>query len=1516
MDGVYKMRCICSDKRGISNVLGYLLSFSVAAIVMVSSVIMTTNIINDRTVAVADLQAQSVANKVADAIVESIVVGQSTPGADYKRTLDIPLDIAGRSYYIEVTNTMVYVNTTDGLVSESCPNYGAESLNLGVSGGRTYGGAGSISISMEETDVVYGFDFGTGDITSHSPVESGYYMVSDNSSSTDPFPPWWNTDYHCRIPILVENDSPEDLFSVPVKVVLNPTNFDYSLANVTVNSSTNVVTSDLVFHELSGGNFTTKISISPNEWEPRWFYDEQTETVNVTIEELPGGYTVFDVDGDTLMLNTQVSRISWDEDNGIASFNRREALESLEPDESHFLYSDGYTVIVSGSLKNGMGFHGSDSISIKNPLYVDDDYEGYPIQDGSLAHPFEEIQDAIDAAGDGYTIFVYTGVYDNIYIDKGSTAKINLIGQDQDGTIIMDETVPQWECGVEVHDTNLLNIDSFTIIGGYHLSNSVELNGCRNVNITNCDIKNGWNGIYITGSTSKYNYITNCEIYNHGADGFYRPLGNTSGILMSGDANHNWIINCTIRDNGNSDSNSHDDDGIRITGTSTGANRVINCNIENNGGGGERGDGIEISQGANSNWIINCNISGSTDDNGAGIKIHGDATDHNHVINSTCSDNHRGIYIYKSGSSTGNEIKNCVVYGNKIKGISLVGTSFDKCKNNLIANCEIYDNANQATADGDGIYLEFANQNTISNCVIYHNGDDGIHMNGGSLNPACDNTIVNCAIYDNGYYATVGGHGINLFRAGDDGHPNNFSNCIIYNNTDHGINIIGSKYNEIFKCSIFKNEINGINITSYLTDYSKFNSIKSCSIYLNKNAGVCIQKDFYYLLSWHGCYDNKIHYNNFGDNNGENAIDNSEHDTNNWNTNFWDDHDGSDEYEIPPYGGSTQQIDNDPHGPDWTKTTEQGGPFPNPDVIIVKKIEGISQSPPPHYHTDSIQVGIENVQPGGTVFVKPAEDDEGGLSQYYENDLQIYKSLNLIGMPESGMEVIVDPHDGGTDYIFWVPADYVNISGFTIKNGTRGIELDGNNINITNCNINNNTEAGIYSQSDDYNRIVNCEIHYNKYGIQFYATSAEYAEQNSIINCDIHHNTERGIYFQNRGKENDITNCDIHHNGKDGIIFSSSDQNNITNCNIYENNEMGIYLSGSEQNSILNCDIYDNEEDGVYIYQTSTLNEITKCSIRDNWEHGIQIRTSSDSNIITNCDINNNDQHGIYLSSSDENNITDCDIHGNTNCGVNITGSSDGNNITDCDINDNDQYGIYLASSNSNIYNNKFASNTGGNAFDSGSNSWDNGYPYWLPGGNPGQTGGNLWDDYDEEFDGAYDYYHGPNQVITGGDSIADQPYNITGGSNQDHYPWCRRGSLLPYYIDYWNPYGDSVILVNMSVGQYNSTWIYLYCDYDGSLDESHNHSISEISVFSDDFSDVDSFIEKWDLSDVTDYTLENSCITFDSYNTVEGEYIMTKNYSIPVVTKPVRIPYSSTVNESMYIAEVKMKVNEIERTT
>lgn len=236
---------ICYNNKAVTNVFGYALSISIAFTVMSSALLISTSIIDSKKNDVAELQAQSIANQVVDSIVDATLILQSTPDADYEKTLAIPDNIAGKDYYVEVTDFVVYVNTTDGAVSKSCTNYVSGDLNIGVAGKVNCGN--DLKISYKKSEYVYKLDFGVGNITNHSAVRSGYLLVSNTSNAWPNImypsrePEWKdddtnpNNEFHWRyrIPIFInaselpaEDDGLSSGYSnYMVKVVLNSANF-------------------------------------------------------------------------------------------------------------------------------------------------------------------------------------------------------------------------------------------------------------------------------------------------------------------------------------------------------------------------------------------------------------------------------------------------------------------------------------------------------------------------------------------------------------------------------------------------------------------------------------------------------------------------------------------------------------------------------------------------------------------------------------------------------------------------------------------------------------------------------------------------------------------------------------------------------------------------------------------------------------------------------------------------------------------------------------------------------------------------------------------------------------------------------------------------------------------------------------------------------------------------------------------------------------------------------------------
>ena len=213
-------------------------------------------------------------------------------------------------------------------------------------------------------------------------------------------------------------------------------------------------------------------------------------------------------------------------------------------------------------------------------IYVDDDAKIGG--DGSYRHPFQSIQDGIDAASTGDTVFVLEGIYyENVVVNKPLT----LIGQKQTTTIINGGG-----------NGNVLNISSSYVT---FKKFSVENSGAsgwpagitvwskkgeifiKNIYIKDCIIRYNCKGIlhrYVSECT-----ITNCHIHDC----------EESSINFKDDFSENILIdNCILNNNGKNDGYTYYSGGIVFSLekpplTNDPINiKISNCKIFDNEGNG------------------------------------------------------------------------------------------------------------------------------------------------------------------------------------------------------------------------------------------------------------------------------------------------------------------------------------------------------------------------------------------------------------------------------------------------------------------------------------------------------------------------------------------------------------------------------------------------------------------------------------------------------------------------------------------------------------------------------------------------------------------------------------------------------------------------------------------------------------------------------------------------------------------------------------------------------------------
>ena len=226
---------------------------------------------------------------------------------------------------------------------------------------------------------------------------------------------------------------------------------------------------------------------------------------------------------------------------------------------------------------------------------------------------------------------------------------------------------------------------------------------------------------------------------------------------------------------------------------------------------------------------------------------------------------------------------------------------------------------------------------------------------------------------------------------------------------------------------------------------------------------------------------------------------------------------------------------------------------PSTGTVVEKVSSTIRESP------GYIQDLIDNASNGDTIHIPSGT--------YYENII-INKSISIIG--EDKNTTIIDGFWNGNGVI--ITADWVNLSGFTIRNCGYDWEF-----------------SGIKILRSSYNTIVGNIISENNDGITLDDSS------NNIISDNIILNNFHGIIigFLYSCHNNTINGNNISNNNY-GIGIDGSD-NNVTGNNIMSNKEIGIYLWFAPNNTI-----YHNN----FINNTNNANNEEGYNIWDDGKYG------------------------------------------------------------------------------------------------------------------------------------------------------------------------------------------------------------------------------------------------------------------------------------------------------------------------
>jgi nitrous oxidase accessory protein NosD len=311
-------------------------------------------------------------------------------------------------------------------------------------------------------------------------------------------------------------------------------------------------------------------------------------------------------------------------------------------------------------------------------IYVDDDNTDGP-WDGSIVHPYQHVEDALDVAENGSTVFVCNGTYYGKFrVDKS----IKLQGEHNRETFLWEECFH-----VLYIESSDVEISGFTILGNYSTQSGIGFedyndNVIENVSIHDNRIIHHRTGIqsYHPSTENKY-FNKNIKIYDN------EIIGNNQGISFQGN-----LVNIS----GNTIS------GNRYYGMSILGNDIeINNNLicYNEQGIIPQGDNIHIyhneildneNDGIQCSSSLNGTISNNLiSDNNHGICFQKNSDGNSDITRNYLIGNQIGLFSEKTSSALNvfrNEISRNELFGmvicKKINGAITENNFIDNGKNN------------------------------------------------------------------------------------------------------------------------------------------------------------------------------------------------------------------------------------------------------------------------------------------------------------------------------------------------------------------------------------------------------------------------------------------------------------------------------------------------------------------------------------------------------------------------------------------------------------------------------------------------------------------------------------------------------------------------------------------------------------------------------------------------------------------------------------------------------------------
>ncbi len=205
-------------------------------------------------------------------------------------------------------------------------------------------------------------------------------------------------------------------------------------------------------------------------------------------------------------------------------------------------------------------------------IYVDDNNTNGP-WDGTSAHPYQHIQDAIENATTENTIYLYKGIYTE-HITIGKT--LTITGEQKNSTII-DGEYAHTVMSIQADHVTITNL-TIRNSGGYTNDTGIMINA-KNSTIADCIVYQTKTGIHI--NKTQGNLVQNCMLYTNG-EGIYLDTSKNTNIERCS-LFHNAIgLHLEFSSDMHITYTNFHTNGLAVFGNNSTNITIDNCNVSDN----------------------------------------------------------------------------------------------------------------------------------------------------------------------------------------------------------------------------------------------------------------------------------------------------------------------------------------------------------------------------------------------------------------------------------------------------------------------------------------------------------------------------------------------------------------------------------------------------------------------------------------------------------------------------------------------------------------------------------------------------------------------------------------------------------------------------------------------------------------------------------------------------------------------------------------------------------------------